>query len=373
MKCKNCKREIDSDSIFCKWCGQRQIKEAKKEVRVPEPRLLPSGKWFIQLRIDGVSHSITEETEAKCRARAVAIKSGLIVEKATSNSTLRAACDRYINDRSNTLSPSTIRGYRKIQKLRFQSVMDKSIKNVTNWQKVVNDEAKLCSPKTLKNAWGFIFCVLKNEGMTVEVITPKVPKAERLWLTPEQIKVFVKAVAGKPCEIPALLALHSLRRSEIAGLTWDNIHLEKGTITVSGSAVLDEHNEVVSKATNKTDSSTRIVRIVIPELLDKLLAEEDKTGSVYKGYINSPYYAINKVCEANGLPKVGIHGLRHSFASLGYHLRMSEMEVMRIGGWSDFETVRKIYTHLSQLDETKAANKMEQFYRENSISKSVSK
>ena len=344
-------------------------------MKLPTPRKLPSGSWNIQIRIDGQSYSITKPTAKACTKEAMALKSGAKEARRKSNMTVAKAIDDYIRNRENILSPSTIRGYRAIARTRFKTSMQWDIAAATpdQWQRAVNQEARLCSAKTLKNAWGFIFCVLKNEGMTVEVITPKVPKAERLWLTPEQIKVFVKAVAGKPCEIPALLALHSLRRSEIAGLTWDNIDLEKGTITVSGSAVIDEHNEVVSKATNKPDSSTRIVRIVIPELLDKLLAEEDKTGSVYKGYINSPYYAINKVCEANGLPKVGIHGLRHSFASLGYHLRMSEMEVMRIGGWSDFETVRKIYTHLSQLDETKAANKMEQFYRENSVSKSVSK
>ena len=30
MVCKNCKREIDDDSIFCKWCGERQIRERKE-------------------------------------------------------------------------------------------------------------------------------------------------------------------------------------------------------------------------------------------------------------------------------------------------------------------------------------------------------
>ena len=31
MVCKNCKRAIDDDSIFCKWCGERQIRERKKK------------------------------------------------------------------------------------------------------------------------------------------------------------------------------------------------------------------------------------------------------------------------------------------------------------------------------------------------------
>ena len=51
MVCKNCKREIDDDSIFCKWCGEKQIRERRKkaEVRVPKPRQLADGRWFSQV------------------------------------------------------------------------------------------------------------------------------------------------------------------------------------------------------------------------------------------------------------------------------------------------------------------------------------
>ena len=42
MVCKNCKRDIDDDSIFCKWCGEKQIRERRKkgEVKVPKQRQL---------------------------------------------------------------------------------------------------------------------------------------------------------------------------------------------------------------------------------------------------------------------------------------------------------------------------------------------
>ena len=38
----------------------------------------------------------------------------------------------------------------------------------------------------------------------------------------------------------------------------------------------------------------------------------------------------------------------HSFASLAYHLGIPEKTVMKIGGWSNDATMRKIYTHISQ-------------------------
>lgn len=51
MVCKNCKRDIDDDNIFCKWCGEKQIRERRKkgEVKVPKPRQLADGRWFAQV------------------------------------------------------------------------------------------------------------------------------------------------------------------------------------------------------------------------------------------------------------------------------------------------------------------------------------
>lgn len=63
---------------------------------------------------------------------------------------------------------------------------------------------------------------------------------------------------------------------------------------------------------------------------------------------NGIYKHINRICAKNGLPEVGIHGLRHSFASLAYKLDMPEKIAMQIGGWANDQTMRKIYTHLAQ-------------------------
>jgi hypothetical protein len=52
----------------------------KGKVKVPTARQLPSGNWFVQLRINGKSISITEPTERAAVARAMAIKDGIIQE-----------------------------------------------------------------------------------------------------------------------------------------------------------------------------------------------------------------------------------------------------------------------------------------------------
>ena len=46
-------------------------------MKVPEPRKLPSGSWFVRVMIDGKSISITKPTKKECQAEAVALKTGI--------------------------------------------------------------------------------------------------------------------------------------------------------------------------------------------------------------------------------------------------------------------------------------------------------
>ena len=104
---------------------------------------------------------------------------------------------------------------------------------------------------------------------------------------------------------------------------------------------------------------------MIDELWNALSAAENKTGFVYTGHPDTLRRQVNRVCAANGLPEVGVHGLRHSFASLAYHIGMPEKVTMEIGGWSDNQTMRKIYTHVAQSDRSKYANAMADFFKQN--------
>lgn len=192
---------------------------------------------------------------------------------------------------------------------------------------------------------------------------PQVITKEKLFLEPEQIKTFVIANKNEPCLITSLLALSSLRLSEICALDWKNIDLKKRRILVEGAKVRSPDNKYVEKQTNKNVSSRRYIPIMMDELYDALNACENKTGKVYNGHPNVICQQINRVCKANSLPCVGTHGLRHSFASLAYHLGMPEKIAMQIGGWSDRDTMSKIYTHLAQADIGKYETKMTDFYR----------
>lgn len=339
-------------------------------MKYPKAKKLPSGKWHCRVRVQGRDVSITCQTKDEAVAEAMAIKAGIrqgvMNEHARRRSlTVYQAMDEYIEARQNVLSPSTIRGYRIIQKHRFQQYRNYRIGDISvaKWQKIVNEEARLCSAKTLKNAWYFMASVINETTMTrISVRLPQVVLKDKPFLTAEQIPVFVEALKGKSFEIPALLALSSLRRSEIWALDWEDFNLGNGTVRIAGSAVMGEDNKLKQKITNKNLTSNRTIPIIPP--LEEALRRtpHPQTGLVVRTAPNTLYCQINRLCGQLGLPKVGVHGLRRSFASLAYHLNLSEEVTMRIGGWSDIFTMRKIYTKISDKDINDQTARLKAFF-----------
>lgn len=355
-------------------------------MKLPKAKKLPSGNWFVRLRLGGEEICITETTEKKTidQARLVKAeyKTGVRQARNRETRTVRQICEAYIETRrKKRRSPSTIRGYDDILKNRFKGIMDKPVASIKDWEQVVNDELeskvqtrrkvkpgdpepelKTVSRKTVKNAWGFLASALRAAGISVPTIEINdSDRKERPWLDYEQIQSFCEAVNGKPCEVSALLALHSLRRSEIFALGWKDIDVRRGVIHVRGAVVVDETGKQVQKDENKTRKSRRDVPIMIPRLA-KLLNEPNGSTRVCTEALNSANKRINTVCRSAGLPEVGVHGLRHSFASLAYHVGMGEQETQDLGGWDDPNTVRKIYRHLAAQDKDAAAAKMAAFY-----------
>ena len=339
-------------------------------MKIPKPKTLPSGSWNIQLRLAGESISITETTEQETIKKATLIKAEHIAGKRPSKrdnaKTLDDLISDYINAKKAVLSPSTVRGYEAIRRTRFQAYMEMEPERI-NWQRAVSDESRLCGPKTLKNAWALVSAALIFSGSAAPAVRlPQVVSDEHPYLDADQIPIFLDAIRGNNFEVAALLGLHGLRRSEMFALTWGDIDLESKTIKIRGAVVHNEKGSLVRKKENKNRSSRRVVPIMIPRLLELLKAETgDKLSPVLTGHPNSLYKAINRICEKEGLPLIGVHGLRHSFASLAHSLGVPEAETMALGGWDDPQTMRKIYTHLDAAARLKTANKISDFFSNN--------
>lgn len=342
-----------------------------KRIKVPEAKPIPSGSWRCRVQIEGKRQQFVrdtkEEAEEAARQAVAAITAGVAEEKKKA-ATVGSCIDRYIFDRESILSPSTIRGYKIVRKSRFQGMMAKDIHAITQqqWQAAINLEAKTCKPKTIRNAWGLVSSVIKeNTGSTPEVRLPAAAKNTRPFLDDQQTKTFLKAIRDTNIEAGAILALHSLRCSELMALTWGSIDTKRKTITVKGAMVLDDSNTLVLRDQNKTVTSQRIVPVIIPRLLE-LAKDKPASERIVKVTPQAMYKAINKICEASGLPNVGIHGLRHTFASICFYNGIPEKAVMEMGGWSNPAVLREIYTHLSARQKNAYIDKLSGFFEEKS-------
>ncbi len=366
MKCKACKRDIPDESIFCLHCGEKVARtraQKKKEISVPKPVQLADLRWRIRLMVDGERVMVYGDTPRECEAAARAMRTGAIEVKKQQSKTLAAALDAYLSANSNILDKSTVRSFESYRKYRFQKCMSWNIYDLTcDWQKAINDELEQVSAKTVRNVWGLVTATMTYHKVPHPVVNlPRRRKTEREWLDYKQIDAFLELIRGTDFELAALMALHSMRFSELIAIRPENVDLTKGEIRIRGARVMDKNKQVVYKDINKTDASWREIPIVIPRLTELLTSEVLQQEWVADWSNKRLYDHINRLCTKNSLPKVGVHGLRHSFASLAYHLGWQKKSTMKVGGWTNSQIVDEIYTHNADLD--RDIKRMKRFYK----------
>lgn len=340
-----------------------------RKISAPKAKRLPSGSWFCRVTAQGDSKCFTGAVKSEVEAQALEYK---ITHQARplAARTVGDAVERYIRSREKVLSPATIRGYEQIKRNYFLKLQGIPLKSLTraDCQAAIADETDAHSAKSICNAWGLFSPALIAAGCEdFPVRLPQKVAADTPWLDPEQLPVFLEAIKGHKVELAALLALHSLRRSEILDLTWDDVEFVadgdqiRARVLVRGSAVVDKDQQLVHKRTNKNASSARAVDVWLPRLVELLQQQRQADGYLVQCDPNTLYYWINKICEGAGLPKVGVHGLRRSFASLAYHQGLSERVTAQVGGWSDLATMHKHYVKVAERDAAQAVDALRSF------------
>lgn len=360
MKCKYCTRDIPDESIYCMYCGERvarKRREKKQEPKYPKPRTLADGSLLGQLMINGKRETVKAKDEQEYKARIDAYRARVLeIKEHPEKRTLKEIIRSYIDKNDGVLSPATIRGYEYIYKGRFKGYIDKPAGKI-DWQRMINDEAKSKAPKTVANSWALVTAALRDARISVpDVNLPAVPESDGDFLDYDEIKAFLEAVKNEPCELAALLMLHSLRMSEVLNLDAEDV--QNGKIRVRGAVVRDKDNKLVEKETNKNRTSTRTIDIMIPRLTE-LLPESGRLVTMPPTTITSQ---IERACKKAKVTVCTPHDLRRSFASLGYHLKWSERAIMAVGGWNSLETVHRIYVKLSEKDVNADVKNMQNYY-----------
>jgi integrase len=324
-------------------------------MKIPNPKKTAAGKWRIQLRLHGKSVVVSDYDKKKCIALAMAIKYDAVKkENEPANMTLDEAMDKYIELRAPVLSPSTVRGYKKIRRNCFKDLMDIKLKSLTQEkiQRSVNDMAATKAPKYVTNAHGLLSAVLKEYYPDFKLSTALPARNKPRVNVPDDndIANIIEAIKGSRIEIPILMALWmGMRVSEIRGATYDCIKGHK--LHINKAIVEDEQQKPVEKPT-KTYSSDRWVSMpqYIESLIDALPGEHD--GHIIDMTGDAIRCAFRRLQKKKELPYFTVHSLRHANAAVMLRLGVPNKYAQERGGWSTDNVLKNVYQYTMQ-DEMK--------------------
>lgn len=199
---------------------------------------------------------------------------------------------------------------------------------------------------------------------TERVEPPRAVQFEARFYSPEDLKRLYTLVEGHWLEVIVRLAGSlGLRREEICGLCWDSVDFElrkvhiKAARTSAGAVIIlkETKNPTSNRILHMTDDLCELLReekarqarnrmLKQEEWLDTGLVVVDERGRPYPP--NKISLAFGQFIDKNNLPKITLHGLRHTFATVASAQGAPLFDIGRALGHSTPSTTGRIYTHL---------------------------
>ncbi len=257
-------------------------------------------------------------------------------------------------------------------------------------QQFYNDKAKNgklngtggLSPKTMKNIHDMLHRAL-DKAVQLEMIPknpsdfavlPKRIKPEIRYFNVEEQKQLQYAIKGERLEMAVLLCLYTgIRQGELLGLPWKNVHIDlDGTSYIKITQALNRIRNPDTNATKrtllqinppKTKHSIRTIPLLpkIAEMLDKHKQEQARylaenhlpdIGLVFPATNGREYDPrdfqrdFKTLLRRHNLRDIGVHGLRHSFATRSLQNGMSIKTLSAILGHNSCSFTMDVYCHI---------------------------
>jgi integrase len=214
---------------------------------------------------------------------------------------------------------------------------------------------------------------------------PKSRKKEARFLTPEQLTAFLDSISTDRWYPAFKVDLNTgMRLGELCALKWENVDLEKGTITVKEavSRIKSNNGWVLYFHQPKSKNGLRIIplptealnvlkklkaRQAAEELRLKLTGEYKNDGFVFTwedGRMVEPNYLSKhflKLMRENNL-SVNFHGLRHSYATALLKANVHPKVVQELLGDSTISVVLDTYSHVLPGLKERAASKLDDLF-----------
>jgi integrase len=294
----------------------------------------------------------------------------------TENLTLLEAIEKYIELKSASLSPTTLRDYDITKRFAFQDIMNVKMSQFDEdiIQEAVNNEShrnvarlksnpRKISTKRLKNEYGLIRTVIHKYRKDIdfdEISLPKMVRKKRDLVEPKKIMEIVK---GTDIELPVLLAMWlSFTESEILGLTKSK-SLNGNVLTIAEVVVLGKDG-MVRKEIAKNEYRNRSHEL--PDYILDLINKVD--GDIIVPMSASKLYSKwTSLLEKNGLQHITFHDLRHVNASVMALLHIPDKYAQERGGWKTDNIMKTVYQQTFSEERKNVDRKINDYFEENII------
>lgn len=258
-----------------------------------------------------------------------------------SDLTVAEAIEGYITAKQNILSPSTIKGYRAVQRNQFSRINSRPIKYLTTpeLQTFVSHLTENNTSKTVHNVYGLLSASLSfyMPDVIFRVTLPRIVKKRQSAPSDDDVRALFNAAGEKLKKCIALAAFGSLRRGEICAVKFRDI--ESNIIYIHADMVQAPDKSWVYKDSPKTSESVRYVKV--PQKVIEMLGTGDPDDYVIDLYPNNISDSFLRLKKKLGIEGIRFHDLRHYFASIGVALSIPDTYLSDFGGWRRGSTVLK--------------------------------
>lgn len=225
--------------------------------------------------------------------------------------------------------------------------------------------------------------ILKNPLRKVDI--PRGRRRKYVTWTKEELNRFLHhAEFGDNIYYYVFLtaAYTGLRRGELLGLQWPDIDFIDERINVERTLIYDDQGfRFGPLKTVSSQRSIKIDRFLLSELTKYRKKQKEfklKLGQAYQDqnlvfarHDGNPIYPrtlttiFNRIIKQANVPKIRIHDIRHTHATLMLEAGASLKEVQERLGHSSIKTTGDIYAHVTPRMEEQSAQKFGEFIRSN--------
>jgi integrase len=214
---------------------------------------------------------------------------------------------------------------------------------------------------------------------------PRIEHREREWFRKDEALTLFRQTRGDHLHaLWVVLGTAGLRIGEALGLTWSDVDLDAQMLTIH-RAIQRQPGRGLVFVEPKTERSRRTIhltRLATGALIEherrqhhqrELLGHEwQENGLVFCTALGAPLDGTNvsrvleRTLATHGLKKIGLHGLRHSAASLMIAEGIPLKVVQEILGHSSYTLTANTYSHIAPELQRDAADRLDSALRSTS-------